>query len=104
MECHGGGGVKQRIQSSHIPPSHRHKVIARTLSVHCFAWLHRSATQTSAECCLEFTTRGGYQMFSGLCGSAHPHQLALGSDEAAHWDLSLHFPTLSGSPALSSLL
>ena len=28
--------MKQWIQSSHIPPCHRHIVIAATLSVHCF--------------------------------------------------------------------
>ena len=61
--------MKQRIQSSHIPPCHRHMVIATILSVHCFALLHHNANQTSAECCLEFTARGGYWMFPGLCVS-----------------------------------
>ena len=47
----GGGacaGHEQRILSWHIPPCHRHMVIAATLSVHCFALLHRSANQISA--------------------------------------------------------
>ena len=44
--------INQRIQSLHIPPCHRRMVIATILSVHRFALLHRSATQT--KCCLEF--------------------------------------------------
>ena len=49
----GGGGMKQRIQSSHIPLCHRHIVIATTVSlslsaVFCFALLHCSANQASA--------------------------------------------------------
>ena len=74
--------VKQRTQSSHIPPCHRHMVIVTTLSVHCFALLHHSAPhhtapQTSAECCFEFTTRGSF----GLFGSALPQPLAPVSHE-----------------------
>ena len=68
--------LSNRIQSSHIPPCHKHMVIATILSVPCLAVLHRSANQTSAECCLEFTARGGYRMFLGLSGSALPHPLA----------------------------
>ena len=60
--------MKQWIQSSHIPPCHRHLVIT-TLSVIVFALLHRSANQTSAECCLEFTTRGGYEIMGGGGGA-----------------------------------
>ena len=56
MRC-SDKALKQWIQSSHIPPCHRHMVITTILSVHCFALLHRSANQTSAECCLEFTIR-----------------------------------------------
>ena len=60
--------MKQRTQSAHIPPCHRHMVIATTLSVHCFAIAHCSANQTSAECCIAFITRGGYRVFLGLSG------------------------------------
>ena len=73
--------MKQQTQGSHIPPCHRHMVIATMLPGHCFAVLHRSAHQTSAESCLGFTARGGYRMFLGLCGSALTPPLALGSHE-----------------------
>ena len=42
---------------------------------------HRSANQTSAECCLGFTARGGYRMFLGLSGAALTLPLALGSHD-----------------------
>ena len=63
--------MKQRIQSPGIPPCHRHMVITTTLSL-CIALpcCHRSADQTGAERCLEFTARGGYRMFPGLSRSA----------------------------------
>ena len=64
----GGGGIKQRIQSSRIPPCHRHMVIATNLSS-LFDLLHCSIPQTRAECCLEFTAVSGYRMFPGLSGS-----------------------------------
>ena len=48
-----GQAIKQRIQSSHIPPCHRHMVIATTLSVHCSALLYCRANQICAEGCLE---------------------------------------------------
>ena len=41
----GVGGMKQRIQISHIPPCHRHMVIATTPSVHCFALVYRRVNQ-----------------------------------------------------------
>ena len=67
-----GGGMKQWKPGSHLPPHHRYMVIATTLIVQCYALLHCSANQTSAECRLEFTTRGGHRMFRGL-----PHALWL---------------------------
>ena len=77
----GGGHEATDTELSHIPPCHRHMVIATMLPGHCFAVLHRSAHQTSAESCLGFTARGGYRMFLGLCGSALTPPLALGSHE-----------------------
>ena len=62
--------MKQRIQGSHFSPCHRYMVVATPLIVQCFALLHCSANQTSAECGLEFTTAGGYRMFPWLSGSA----------------------------------
>ena len=38
--------MKQQILGSHIPPCHKHMVIATTLSVHCVALLHCTAAQT----------------------------------------------------------
>ena len=63
--------IKQRIQSSHIPPCRRHMVIATNLSS-LFDLLHCSTPQTRAECCLEFAVGSGYGMFPGLSGSATP--------------------------------
>ena len=63
------GAIKQRIRSSHIPPRHRHMVLATNLSS-LFDLLHCSTPQTRAECCLEFTAVSGYRMFLGLSGSA----------------------------------
>ena len=37
--------MMQQIQSLHVPPCHRHMVIATRLSVLCFAFRH-SANQT----------------------------------------------------------
>ena len=65
------GAIKQRIQSSHMPPCHRHMVIATNLSS-LFDLLHRSIPQTRAKCCLEFTVGNGYRTFAGLSGSALP--------------------------------
>ena len=65
----GGGAIKQRIQSSHMPPRHRHMVIATNFSS-LFDLLHCSIPQMRAECCLEFTVGSGYGMFLGLSGSA----------------------------------
>ena len=59
--------MKQRIQSSHIPPRHRHMVIVTNLSS-LFDLLHCSTPQTRAECCLELTAVGGYRMFLGPFG------------------------------------
>ena len=58
--------MPQQLQSSNIPPCHRHMVITTILSGHYFALLQRSANQTSAKCCLEFTTRGGYRLLPTL--------------------------------------
>ena len=63
--------IKQRIQSSHIPPCRRHMVIATNLSS-LFDLLHCSTPQTRAECCLEFAVGSGYRMFPGLSRSAPP--------------------------------
>ena len=63
--------IKQRIQSSHIPPCHRHMVIATNLSS-LFDLLHCSIPQTRTECCPEFTVVSGYRMFLGLSGAALP--------------------------------
>ena len=63
--------IKQRIQSSHIPPCRRHMVIATNLSS-WFDLLHCSTPQTRAECCLEFAVGSGYGMFPGLSRSATP--------------------------------
>ena len=42
----GGGGHEQRIQSSHIPPGHRHMVITIILSsLYCLAALQRKPDQ-----------------------------------------------------------
>ena len=41
----GERALKQRIRSSHIPPCHRHMVIATTLSVHRFAALQHKPDQ-----------------------------------------------------------
>ena len=73
--------IKQRMQSSRVPPCHRHMGIATPLSVHCIALPHRSANQTSAECCPGFTTRGGYRMFPRLSRSALTLPLAPVSHE-----------------------
>ena len=61
------GATKQRMQSSHIPPCHRHMVIATNLSS-LFELLHCSIPQTRAERCLEFTAVSGYRMFLGPFG------------------------------------
>ena len=50
--------IKQRIQSSHMPPCHRHMVVATKFSS-MFDLLLCSTPQTWAECCLELTTLGG---------------------------------------------
>ena len=63
--------IKQRIQSSHIPPCHRHMVIATNFSS-LFDLLHCSIPQTGAECCLEFAAGSGHRMFLGLSGSPLP--------------------------------
>ena len=63
--------IKQRIQTSHIPPRHRHMVIATNLSS-LFDLLHCSIPQTRTECCLDFAVVSGYGMFLGLSGSALP--------------------------------
>ena len=60
--------IKQRLQSSHIPPCHKHVVIATNLSS-LFDLLHCSIPEMRAECSLQFW---GYQMFPGLFGSALP--------------------------------
>uniref|UniRef100_A0A7S4LIZ4 Uncharacterized protein n=1 Tax=Eutreptiella gymnastica TaxID=73025 RepID=A0A7S4LIZ4_9EUGL len=44
---------------------------------------HCSANQSSTECCIEFTARGGYRMFHGLSGSALPLPTAPGSHKAS---------------------
>ena len=62
-----GWAIKQRIQSSHMPPCHRHMVIATNLSS-LFDLLHCSTPQTRAECCLELTAVSGYRMFLGPFG------------------------------------
>ena len=46
--------IKQRVQSSRMPPCHRHMVIPTNLSS-LFDLLLCSARQTRAECCLEIT-------------------------------------------------
>ena len=61
----------QRIQGSHLPPCHRHMVIATNLSS-LFDLQHCSIPQTRTECCLEFTAVSGHRMFLGLSGSAQP--------------------------------
>ena len=60
----GGGGIKQRIQSSHMPPCHRHMVIA----THFSSMFDLLLCSTPAECCLELTTVSGYRMFLGPFG------------------------------------
>jgi len=54
-------------------------VIATTLSVHCFALLHRSANQTSAECCLEglFSQRGGGYVLHEVLSAPKPDPIGL---------------------------
>ena len=59
------GATKQRIQSSHMPPCHRHMVIATNLSS-LFDLLHCSIPQTTTECRLEFAEVSGCRMFLGL--------------------------------------
>ena len=49
---------------------------------------HCNANQTSAECCLEFTTGGGYRMFLGLPGSALPPPNGAGSSVTLHTAMS----------------
>ena len=44
-------------------------------SVQCFALLHCSANQISAECCLAFATPGGYRKFLGYLGQLPPTTL-----------------------------
>ena len=61
------GVVKQRIQSSHMPPCHRHMVIATNLNS-LFDLLLCSTPQTRAKCCLELTAVSGYRMFLGPFG------------------------------------
>ena len=56
------GAIKQRIQSSHMPPRHRLMFIATNLSS-LFDLLLCSTPQTRAECCLELTAVSGYRMF-----------------------------------------
>ena len=63
----GGAAIKQQIQSSHMPPCHRHMVIATNFSS-IFDLLLCSTPQTRAECCLELTAVSGYRMFLGLFG------------------------------------
>ena len=98
--------IKQRIKSSHIPlvtgirssPQH---------SMHSFAVLHRTTNQSSAKCCLKFTTRGGHRMFLGLYGSRLPHPLVpvshesctLGLVSTLRRSLKLADPFLTLSPA-----
>ena len=48
---------------------HTHTVQCLQIALPC---CHCRANQTNAEWCLEFTTRGGYQMFHGLSGSDLP--------------------------------
>ena len=61
------GAIKQQIQSSHMPPCHRHMVIATNFSS-LFDLLLCSTPQTRAECYLELTTISGYRMFLGPFG------------------------------------
>ena len=63
------GAIKQRIQSSHMPPCHRHMVIATNFSS-LFDLLLCSTPQTRAECCLELTAVSGYRMFFGPFGQS----------------------------------
>ena len=49
-----------------------------TFSVHCIVSLHCSASQISSECCFEVTAQGGYRMFHGPFGSAHPPPIGAG--------------------------
>ena len=55
----GYQAIKQRIQSSHMPPCHRHMVFATNLSS-MFDLLLCSTPQTWAKCCLELTAVSGY--------------------------------------------
>ena len=59
--------TKQRIQSSHMPPCHRHMVIATNFSS-LFDLVLCSTPQTWAEYCLELTAVSGYRMFLGPFG------------------------------------
>ena len=59
--------MKQRIQSSHMPPCHRHVVIAANVSS-MFDLLLCITPQMRAECCLELTAVSGYGMFLGPFG------------------------------------
>ena len=63
----GTGAIKQRIQSSHMPPCHRHMVIATNFSS-LFDLLLCSTPQTRAECCLVLTAVSGYRIFLGPFG------------------------------------
>ena len=65
--ANGQGAIKQRIQSSHMPPCHRHMVVATNFSS-LFDLLLCSTPQTRAECCLELTAVSGYRMFLGQFG------------------------------------
>ena len=66
-EQRGSGAMKQRTQSSHTPPCHRHMVIATNLSS-LFDLLLCRTPQTRAACCLEPTAVSGYRMFLGPFG------------------------------------
>ena len=63
----GGGAIKQRIQSSHMPPCHRHMITATNFSS-MFDLLLCSTPQAWADCCLELTAVSGYRMFLGPFG------------------------------------
>ena len=70
------GAMRQRILGSHTPPCHSVTgAWSSPHSVQCFALLHCSANQISAECCLAFATPGGYRKFLGCLGQLAPTTL-----------------------------
>ena len=95
-----GWAMRQRILGSHTPPCHRRMVIN---SVQCFALMHCSEDQISAECCLSCATPGGYRMFFSCLGQLAPTTLPQcrgGEGGGCCWShcATLQYPPKSGPP------